>query len=173
MKRKVLGGVLLAVLATACAGAGPSTQPEARWFAFKSRPPKVRGCEFDVFEDLKPARPHVLIGRLPMEISDYVGARGRKALLADTACESGADAVYLPPPSERSLAEGQRVREYLAHFLVWTDTPQAPLSDDDLPPLIVREGPQPTAEDGYIVVPVGPEWPEGSIGVETRSPASQ
>ncbi|QSQ12413.1 hypothetical protein [Myxococcus landrumensis] len=183
---KALGPLSLVVFATACAST-PQAVPRgpriARTFAFKSLPSRPPDCVFEVFEDQQPPRAHVVIGRLPMEVSDYVSAQGRKDLLRDTACRSGADAVLLPPPTERSLGQGYRVREYVAHFLVWADSPSAAAADDTLPPLITREGPQPTAEDGYVIVPVGPEWPEDSIGVEvrqvsppeaeTRSPASR
>ncbi len=159
--------VLFCALAlSACAhsppekAAGPST--------FVKRPARAPDCDFEVFEEREPPRPYGVLGRLPMSTNEWTGARGRKALLADTVCRAGADAVILPRPVERRLAK-ELVRDYEAVFIAWTDVPTPRAEDEALPPLPVNHGPPPSPEEGYILVPVGPEWPGDTIGTQERT----
>lgn len=168
--RPSLSLTLLAVACLSACASTPSVSPE-RPTAFVSRPAREPGCAFEVFEQREPPRPYALLGVVPLTANEFLGQKGRKALLQATACQSGADAVLLPHPAERMVAGGRRVREYEARFLTWTDVP-ARVADEDLPPFQVRTGPAPTAEEGYVIVPVGPEWPGDTIGIaeHTRKP---
>jgi hypothetical protein len=158
--------VLLCALAlSACAHSPP--EKAAVSSTFVKRPSKAPGCDFEVFEEREPPRPYGVLGKLPMRTNEWTGVRGRKALLADSVCRAGADAVILPRPVERRLVN-ERVRDYEALFIVWTDVAAPRAEDEELPPLPVNHGPPPSPEDGYILVPVGPEWPGDTIGTQER-----
>jgi len=91
--------------------------------AFVARPAREPGCAFEVFEEREPSRPYEVLGVLPVSGNEYLGKEGRKALLQDTVCRAGADAVVLPRPFERLVAGRRQVREYEARFVVWKDSP--------------------------------------------------
>lgn len=152
----VLLSVLLA-LAAACASAPPVKAASSHTFV--KRPARAPGCDFEVFEEREPPRPYGVLGKVPLRINEWVGAKGRKALLQDTACQAGADAVLLPRPAERRVMN-ERVRDYEAVFITWMDVPAPPAEDEAAPP--------PPPEDGAILVPVGPEWPGDTLGTEVR-----
>ncbi len=159
--------VLLCALAlSACAHSPPEKEPTRHTFV--KRPAKAPGCDFEVFEEREPPRPYGVLGVVPVRTNEWVGVRGRKQMLADTACKAGADAVLLPRPTERLLGK-ERVRDYDATFIAWTDVPAPRAEDEELPPLPVNHGPPPSPEEGYILVPVGPEWPEDTIGTQERT----
>jgi hypothetical protein len=159
--------VLLCALAlSACAHSPPEKEPVRSTFV--KRPAKAPGCDFEVFEERQPPRPYGVLGVLPMRTNEWLGPRGRKALLADTVCSAGADAVLLPRPTERLLVK-ELVRDYEAVFIAWTDVPAPRAEDEELPPLPVNYGPPPSPEEGYILVPVGPEWPGDTIGTQERT----
>ncbi|NTX11054.1 hypothetical protein HUA76_09675 [Myxococcus sp. CA056] len=130
------------------------------------RPAREPGCAFEVFEEREPPRPYAELGTLAVTGNEYLGAQGRKELLQETACLMGADAVLLPRPLERKVAGGQRVREYEARFVAWTDVPARVASSDEPPPLHQR--PPPTAQEGYLIIPVDPEWTGESVGTVER-----
>lgn len=151
-----------AVLGSACA-TSPRTVV-SRPLASVTRPAKAPGCAFEVFEQGEPPRPYAEVGTLSMTTNEYLGEEGRKELLQETVCLMGADAVLLPHPAERKLAGGQRVREFEARFIAWTDVPAPEVGDP--PPLDDR--PVRGAEDGYLIIPVDPEWTGESIGTAVR-----
>ena len=124
---------------------------------FQERPSKPEGCEFEVYEQREPPREYEIIGTLRLTGNEWLGASGRKGLLAETVCKAGADAVILSSPVERKSAAG-RVREYEAQFVSFSpgSTEPAPLPD------------KPAAEPGAIIAPKGMEWPEESVGESTR-----
>ncbi|MFY1829524.1 hypothetical protein ACN47A_26660 [Myxococcus fulvus] len=150
------------VLGSACASSPQAVLSRPRDSV--TRPAKAPGCAFEVFEQREPPRPYAEVGTLAMTTNEYLGEQGRKELLQETACLMGADAVLLPRPAERKLAGGQRVREFEARFIAWTDVP-APVAGDP-PPL--DERPARRAEDGYLLIPVDPEWTGESIGTAVR-----
>lgn len=158
--------LLCALVLGACAHSPPEKAPVH--YTFIKRPAKAPGCDFEVFEEREPPRPYGVVGRLPMRTNEWTGARGRKALLAETVCRAGADAVLLPRPSER-LVVNERVRDYEAVFIAWTDVPAPRAEDEEPPPLPMNYGPPPSPEEGYIIVPVGPDWPGDSIGTQERT----
>ncbi len=171
--RPVLLSVLLVVAASgvaACASAPPPVKvsPPKTLHPFVMRPAKAPGCDFEVFEQREPLRPYGVLGRLPMRANEWLGPQGRKRLLQETVCSAGADAVILPRPAER-LVVNERVRDYEAIFIAYTDVPAPRVEDAELPPLPLNYGPPPSPEDGYIIVPVGPEWPGDTIGTEVRT----
>nr|BDT38234.1 hypothetical protein MFMH1_79030 [Myxococcus sp. MH1] len=151
-----------AVLGAACASS-PQTVV-SRPQASVTRPAKAPGCAFEVFEQGEPSRPYAEVGTLSMTTNEYLGEEGRKELLQETVCLMGADAVLLPHPAERKLAGGQRVREFEARFISWTDVPAPEVGD----PLPLDDRPVRGAEDGYLIIPVDPEWTGESIGTAVR-----
>ena len=159
--------VLLSLLASlgvsACAStpAPPAAHVPPDTGAFVKRPAKPRGCDFEVFEAREPSRPYTVLGTVPLRTNEWLGARGRKKLLGDTACRSGADAVLLPHPSERQVG-ARYVREYTAVFVAYTDGP-APVE-----PAPVLAPPVEPSEEGVIRVPVGEEVLGDTEGTMTR-----
>lgn len=139
-------GVLLCVLSLGACASPEVRAPEPH--AFEKRPPRPQGCDFDLFEDRTPPRPYVVLGTLPVQTNEWLGAKQRKALLGKTVCEAGADAVLLQRPEERAMAR-VRLREYTALFLAYTDVP-APVDPDAVPPA------PPPPGDGYTI-PVSEE----------------
>lgn len=160
----VLLTVLAALGVSACASTPPPPSPvhaPPDTHAFVKRPAKPKGCDFAVFEAREPPRPYTVLGTVPLSTNEWLGAKGRKKLLGDTACRSGADAVLLPQPSERQVGQ-QYVREYTAVFVAYTDVP-APVSPAKaLPP----HG-EPPGED-VILVPIGEEVLGDTEGTMTR-----
>ncbi|MFY2559066.1 hypothetical protein ACN469_15655 [Corallococcus terminator] len=162
--RRSLSSCLLAACVSACATSqqvaleGPTLGVQ--------RPAREAGCAFEVFEEREPPRPYAELGTLAVTGNEYLDKQGRKELLQETACLMGADAVLLPRPAERKVAGGQRVREYEARFVAWTDVPARVSASDEPPPLHQR--PPPTAEEGYLIIPVDPEWTGESIGTVVR-----
>ncbi|MCE9670101.1 hypothetical protein LY474_20085 [Myxococcus stipitatus] len=122
--------VLPACLGACVTGPSPQSVAPAR-HVFVARPARELGCAFEVFEEREPSRPYEVLGVLPISANEYVGKEGRKALLQDTACRAGADAVVLPRPFERMVAGRLQVREYEARFVVWKDSPP----EEDAPAL--------------------------------------
>ncbi|MCP3065631.1 hypothetical protein LXT21_43380 [Myxococcus sp. K38C18041901] len=151
-----------AVLGSACVSSPRATTGTRQ--VTLTRPARAPGCAFEVFEQGEPPRPYAEVGTLAMTTNEYLGEEGRKALLQETVCLMGADAVLLPRPAERKLAGGQRVREFEARFIAWTDVPAPGVGEP--PPLDAR--PAPKAEDGYLIIPVDPEWTGESIGTAVR-----
>lgn len=162
--RRSLSSCLLAACVSACA---TSSQVALEAPAVSAhRPAREPGCAFEVFEEREPPRPYAELGTLAVTGNEYLGAKGRKELLQESACLMGADAVLLPRPVERKVAGGQRVREYEARFVAWTDVPARVSPSDEPPPLNQR--PPPTAEEGYLIIPVDEEWSGESIGTVVR-----
>ncbi|NVJ28249.1 hypothetical protein HUW62_44285 [Myxococcus sp. AM011] len=167
--RRSLSSCLLAACVSACA-TSRQVVPEAPPVVVQ-RLAREPGCAFEVFEEREPPRPYAELGTLTMTGNEWLGAKGRKELLQETVCLMGADAVLLPHPAERKLASGhgaggQRLREYEARFVAWTDVPARVARLEDPPPLDQR--PPLTAEDGYLIIPVDPEWTSESIGTAVR-----
>jgi hypothetical protein len=156
--------VLCALALSACAHSPPEKRADpGTWLR---RPAKAPGCDFELFEEREPPRPYGVLGVVPLRTNEWVGAQGRKQMLADAACKAGADAVLLPRPTERLLVN-ERVRDYEALLVTYTDVPAPRMEDEEAPP-------PPPVEEGTIVIPVGPDWPGESVGTqETRSPASR
>ncbi len=149
---------LCALGASACASAPVVEEPVLG--TFEKRPPKPPGCAFDLFEDHSPNRPYRVLGTLPLQTNEWLGARKRKALLHKTVCEAGADAVFLPRPEERTVGN-VHLREYLALFIVYTDVPRRAAPDAPLSPLSVPSG-------ADYVVPIGEEVMGDTHGTEVR-----
>lgn len=162
--RRSLSSCLLAACVSACA-TSRQVAPEVTPIPVQ-RLAREPGCAFEVFEEREPPRPYAELGTLAVTGNEYLGKQGRKELLQETACLMGADAVLLPRPTERKVAGGQRVREYEARFVAWTDVPARVAASEEPPPLQQRA--PPTAEDGYLVIPVDPEWTGESIGTSVR-----
>jgi hypothetical protein len=150
---RTLSLVAAAVLSGACATSGQLQ--DVRLFA--QRPAKPADCQFEIYEQREPPQEYEVIGSLSLTGNEWQGAGGRKALLHDTVCQSGADAVILSRPVERQSAAG-RVYEYQAQFVSFAPGALEPAALPDKPP----------AEDGAIVVPSGMEWPEEAVGQATR-----
>jgi hypothetical protein len=160
----VLLSALAVVGAMACASTPQASEPPAppaQPHSFVKRPAKPKGCAFDVFEAREPPRPYEVLGTLPVSANMWLGARGRKALLKDTACRAGADAVLLSTPSERTVGNTQ-VREYEAVFIAYTDVPATPAPEASAPPEV-----EPPAE-GAVVVPIGEDLLGDTEGTMTR-----
>jgi hypothetical protein len=143
-----------AVFAGACATSGQLRDMRI----FNERPAREADCEFEVFEQKEPPRDYEIIGTLALTGNTFLGEKGRKELLSETACQAGADAVILSHPVERKVATG-RVREFEAQFISYTLTSGEPAPLPDLPP----------AEPGAIVAPRGMEWPEEAVGEAVRT----
>ena len=77
----VRSGVLLCVLSLAACASSPEVKAPPVTHTFEKRPPKPPGCAFDLFEDRTPPRPYVVLGSLPLQTNEWLGARKRKALL--------------------------------------------------------------------------------------------
>lgn len=150
---RILSLVTSALLSGACATSGQLR--DVRLFA--ERPSKPADCDFDVYEQREPPREYEVIGLLSLTGNEWQGAKGRKALLHDTVCQSGADAVILSHPVERKGATG-RVYEYEAQFVSFSPGVLEPAALPDLPP----------AEAGAVIAPKGMEWPEEAMGESTR-----
>lgn len=150
---RILSLAAVAALSGACATSGQLH--DMRLFA--ERPPKPADCQFEVYEQREPPQEYEVIGLLSLTGNEWQGAKGRKALLRDTVCQSGADAVILSRPVERKGSAG-RIYEYEAQFVSFSPGVLEPAALPD----------KPAAEDGAIVVPSGMEWPEESIGESTR-----
>ncbi len=150
---RILPLLCAAVFAGACATSGQVR--DIRLFA--ERPPKPADCEFEVYEQREPPQEYEVIGSLSLTGNEWLAASGRKKLLHDTVCQSGADAVILSRPVERKGATG-RMYEYEAQFVSFSPgaLEPAPLPD------------KPEAEAGAIIVPSGMEWPEEAVGESTR-----
>ncbi len=150
---KALGLLWLAVVPGACATSGQLHDIRL----FQQRPAKPTGCPFELYEQREPAQEYEVIGTLSLTGNEWLGTSGRKQLLGDTVCQSGADAVILSSPAERKVANA-RVREYQAQFISFSPGSSEPAA---LPAL-------PDAEPGAIIAPRGMEWPEESVGESTR-----
>jgi hypothetical protein len=151
---RILSLTAAALLSGACATTSGQLQ-DVRLFA--ERPPKPADCDFEVYEQREPPQEYEVIGSLSLTGNEWQGAKGRKELLHDTVCQSGADAVILSRPVERKSAAG-RVYEYEAQFVSFSAGVLEPAALPD----------KPAAEDGAIVVPSGMEWPEEAVGESTR-----
>ncbi len=142
----VLAVVGVSACASAPAKADVQAPPARERYTFVKRPAKPRGCAFEVFEaPREPVRPYEVLGTLPMSTNVWLGEKGREALLRDTACRAGADAVLLPAPSERTVGDIQ-VREYQATFVAYTDASATPEAHEVLAP---------PADEGTVFVPIG------------------
>jgi len=150
---RILSLVSAAMLSGACATSGQLH--EVRLFA--ERPPKPADCQFEVYEQREPPQEYEVIGTLSLTGNEWLGASGRKAMLSDTVCKAGADAVILSRPVERKSAAG-RIQEYEAQFVSFSAGALEPAALPD----------RPEAEAGAIVVPSGMEWPEEAVGQSTR-----
>jgi len=150
---RILSLVSAAVLSGACATSGQLQ--DIRLFA--ERPPKPDDCQFEVYEQREPPQEYEVIGTLNLTGNEWLAASGRKALLSETVCRSGADAVILSRPVERKGATG-RIREFDAQFISFSPGVLEPAALPD----------RPAAEAGAIVVPSGMEWPEEAVGESTR-----
>jgi hypothetical protein len=154
---RMLWGVLAAgALVSACATPGAKREP----LKFKKWPSKPPDCQFDVFEeDFEPQRPYDVLGTLPFDGNQWLGEKGRKEVLRETACKAGADAVLLSRPYERSLGK-QLIRSYDVRFAVYTDVPpppevQAERAEANKPP--------PPRSPDTVVIPSS-EWTEDVEG---------
>lgn len=150
---RVLTLLCTGVLAGACATSGQVRDIRL----FQERPPRPEGCDFEVYEQREPSREYEVIGTLALTGNEWLGEGGRKKMLSETVCRSGADAVILSSPVERKSAAG-RVRDYEAQFISFSPGTAEP------PPLPVP----PPAEPGAITVPRGMEWPEEAVGESKR-----
>ncbi len=150
---RILPLLCAAVFAGACATSGQVR--DIRLFA--ERPPKPAGCEFELYEQSEPPHEYEVIGTLNLTGNLFVGEHGRKEMLRETVCQSGADAVILSSPVERKGPTG-RVREFEAQFVSFDAGALEPAALPELPP----------AEPGAIIAPRGMEWPEESVGEAKR-----
>ncbi|PTL83260.1 hypothetical protein DAT35_14815 [Vitiosangium sp. GDMCC 1.1324] len=143
---------------SACATLSAKREPNA-FKAWPSRPPD---CDFDVFEeDFEPSRPYEVLGTLPFNGNQWIGEKGRKELLRETACKAGAQAVLLSRPYERRMGK-ENIRTYDVRFVVYTDVPpppeiQAAREAAGKPP------PPPRPASGTVVIPSS-EWTEDAEG---------
>ncbi len=150
---RVLPLLCAAALAGGCVSSGQVR--DIRLFA--ERPPKPQGCDFELYEQREPPREYEVIGTLSLQGNEWLDKKGRKAVLSETVCQAGADAVILSHPAERVVAKS-RVSEYEAQFISFTPGVTEPAALPDLPP----------AEPGAVVAPRGMEWPEEAMGEATR-----
>lgn len=68
---------------------------------FKKWPSKPPDCDFELLEeDFEPSRPYEVLGSLTFDGNQWLGQKGCKEVLRDTACKAGADVVL---PSRRLL----------------------------------------------------------------------
>lgn len=118
---RMLGlALVLGATVSACATS------RARSSAFKPWPSKPPQCEFEVFEeDFEPPRPYAVLGSLDFNANQWLGEKGRKEVLSETACKAGADAVLLSRPYEHKFGR-ETIRSYEARFVVYTDVPPPP-----------------------------------------------
>jgi hypothetical protein len=153
-------GVVLATGAVLSGCAALSHKPEI--VKFKKWPSKPVDCDFDIFEeDFEPQRPYEVLGTLPFDGNQWLGEKGRKEVLRETACRAGADVVMLSRPYERWLGK-ENIRSYDARFAVYTDVPpppevQAEREAANKPP------PPPPPIPGTVVIPAS-EWTEDTEG---------
>jgi hypothetical protein len=143
-----------AVFAGACATSGQVRDIRL----FTERPSKPAGCEFELYEQSEPPHEYEVIGTLNLTGNLFVGEHGRKEMLRETVCQSGADAVILSSPIERKGPTGT-VREFEAQFVSFDAGALKPAALPELPP----------AEPGAaMIVPRGMEWPEETVGEAKR-----
>jgi hypothetical protein len=150
---RILSLAAAAVFSGACATSGQLH--DVRLFA--ERPPKPADCQFEVYEQREPPQEYEVIGTLNITGNEWLGSSGRKSLLKETVCQSGADAVILSRPMERKGAAG-RIQEYEAQFVSFSAGALEPAALPD----------RPEAEAGAIVVPASMDWPEEAVGQSTR-----
>ncbi|MCP3140002.1 hypothetical protein [Pyxidicoccus xibeiensis] len=159
--RLSLSLLLLAVLSLSACAARPRApeveQASRQEFPFVRLPSKPRDCAFEVFEERQPPRPYTVVGVLPVSVNMWLSPKRRKALLRDTACRSGSDAVLLPKPAERTVGDIQ-VREYQAVFVAWSDG-SAP---------VVEAPPASAPDEDVVVVPIGEEFLGDTEGTQVR-----
>jgi hypothetical protein len=146
-----------AVGSSGCAMLSPSREP----IAFKKWPSKPADCDFEVFEeDLEPRRPFEVLGMLPFDGNNWLGEKGRKEVLRETACKAGADVVLLSRAYERRLGTEQ-LRSYDVRFAVYTDVPPPPEVQAER--AAANTPPPPPRTPGTVVIPSS-EWTEDSEG---------
>jgi hypothetical protein len=137
--------------------------------AFTPWPSKPPDCPFEVFEEREPPRPYEALGALSFDSNPWLGEKGRKEALRETACRSGADAVLLSRPSERKVGT-ERVRTYEARFVVYTDVPPPP--EVQAARAAASQPPPPPPPSDAVVVPA-PDWMQDVEGTVITQPAAE
>jgi hypothetical protein len=159
MRHIRLPGFVLAaaVGSSGCAMLASTREP----IHFKKWPSKPADCDFDVLEeDLEPQRPFEVLGTLPFDGNQWLGEKGRKEVLRETACKAGADVVMLSRAYERRLGTEQ-LRSYDVRFAVYTDVPPPPEVQAER--AAANAPPPPPRTPGTVVIPSS-EWTEDSEG---------
>lgn len=159
MRHIRLPGFVLAaaVGSSGCATLSPAREP----IHFKKWPSKAAECDFDVFEeDQEPRRPFEVLGTLPFDGNLWLGEKGRKEVLRDTACKAGADVVLLSRFYERTVGS-ERIRSYDVRFAVYTDVPPPPEVQAER--AAANTPPPPPRSPDTVVIPSS-EWTEDSEG---------
>lgn len=156
---RLLGFVLAAAVGSSgCAMLSSQREP----IHFKKWPSKPPGCDFDVFEeDFEPQRPFEVLGTLPFDGNQWLGEKGRKEVLRETACKAGADVVMLSRAYERMLGKEQ-IRSYDVRFAVYTDVPPPPEVQAEREAANKPPPPPPRTPD-TVVIPSS-EWTEDTEG---------